>query len=243
SNDNDYMGKMLGFDLCIGFSGGNFQCGDTVIGEEHDTDGNSEGGGGSISGTGGGSIQLVVENESATFLDGGNVVIEWDTNKFATSQVVYGPAVDGPYTLDINLPNLGYPSSTTEDPAKVTEHSVTLTGLPPGTYLYRVVSRASPASVSEERSFAISNGFSGSVIATNSVNEPEGLTLSLASLSSDGLASQPQESDTDVDTVQVASAFFGLGQMSTLELSAFGIIILLALALVWFFRRRRSGTQ
>src|SRR3989344_4899528 len=64
SADNDYMGKSLGFDLCIGFSSGTFQCGNTVVSdpEEPVTPSDPPGGGGG-GGGGGQPTQLIVYNE------------------------------------------------------------------------------------------------------------------------------------------------------------------------------------
>ena len=160
---NSYQGKTLGFDVCVGFEGGTTHCGDTVIGDENDTDngGGGGGGGGTIIGSGNGPFPLVISNEQTSSIEvisptSATATITWNTNLLATSQVVFGPT-PGPYTLDVNiLPNLGYPSGTVEDSTKVSNHSVLVTGLTPGqTYLYRVVSRASPATVSFERRFTV----------------------------------------------------------------------------------------
>src|ERR1035437_3713115 len=155
SAENNLQGKNLGFDLCIGFEGGATQCGNTVISGE-----NGGGGGSSTSGSGGNTITLIISNEQALNISNvgasGSATITWDTNKLSTSQVIYGVS-PGPYNLDLNiLPNLGYPLGSTEDGNKVMNHSVILTGLTPGaTYLYRVVSHASPATVSYEHQFTV----------------------------------------------------------------------------------------
>lgn len=149
-DDNDLQNKKLGFDLCVGFQGGATQCGLTVI------SGENGGGGAGISG----SMTLIISNEQALNITNVNnsssTIISWSTNKLATSQVIYGP-VPGPYNLDLTvLPNFGYPYGKTEDGNKVMNHSVTLSGLTPGqTYVYRVVSRASPATVSYEHEFTV----------------------------------------------------------------------------------------
>lgn len=150
SSDNSYQGKTLGFDVCVGFQGGNAtNCGNTAIGNE-----NGGGGGGSS-----GSTILIISNEQAiniTNVDGtGSATITWNTNKLATSQVIYGLA-PGPYTLTLTPPNYGYPFYTIEDETKVIDHSMFLTGLTSGaTYVFRVVSKASPATVSYEHQFTI----------------------------------------------------------------------------------------
>ena len=158
-DDNSYQGKTLGFDVCVGFQGGDSHCGDTVIGGE-----NGDGGGGSISGSGSsGSVALTIFDEQALDISNvgasGSATITWNTNKLATSQVIYGLLSDGPYILNVVEPYVnffGYPLATTEDGTKVVNHSMLLTGLTSGeTYLYRVVSRASPPTVSPEHQFTV----------------------------------------------------------------------------------------
>lgn len=146
--ENNLQNKTLGFDLCVGFKGGETHCGTTVISDEN-------GGGGSS----GGSMPLIISNEQAlniTNVDASSsTIITWNTNKLATSQVVYGLA-SGTYTLYLNAPHFGYTFSNTEDSNKVMNHGMVLTGLTPGaTYKYRVVSRASPATVSYEHQFTV----------------------------------------------------------------------------------------
>ena len=113
-------------------------------------------GGGTSGGGGGGSaialnIHTISANGSACF----SALINWFTNRPATSRVVYGlkPVSDplGPW------PNLGYPFSTAKDENKVTYHTVTLSDLQPNTtYYFRVVSGASPEIFSPEYSVALS---------------------------------------------------------------------------------------
>ncbi len=164
--DNSTQDSMLGFDLCVGFEGGESRCGDTVIGGEGDTgDGGDDGGGGggetiipgSGGGGGGGAPILYIYNETvASTTPLGIAVITWRTNYLSTSQVIYGIDTGAPYALNLTLPNFGYPSSTPDDLTKVMNHSVTLTGLIPGeTYLYRVVSHASPPTVGFEYAFTV----------------------------------------------------------------------------------------
>lgn len=155
SSDNSYQGKTLGFDVCVGFEGGTKHCGDTVIDDGGGTIPGTGGGGG-----GGGSISLVIFNEQALNITNvgasGSATITWNTNLLSTSQVVYGLASGGPYTLVLTPPNFGYPLFTIEDPTKVINHSMPLTGLIPGqTYLYRVISHASPPTVSPEHQFTV----------------------------------------------------------------------------------------
>lgn len=163
-NDNSYQGKTLDFNLCVGFQGGQTRCGDTVIDGEGNTDNGSGGTSTTISGSGGGggdsgTRHLVIFNEEANDVTT-TATITWETNLLSTSQVIYGLADNGPYTLNLTPPNFGYPSYTPEDSAKVVNHSVTLTGLTPGeTYVYRVISRASPPTISYEHQFTVPTSF------------------------------------------------------------------------------------
>lgn len=164
---NSYQSKTLGFDICIGFSGGNQTCTNTTtVGPEQNPT-NNGGGGGSGGGGGGstsGSQHLIIWNENASNIsadgivpESGEATISWNTNIPATSQVVYGLAVGAPYAFDINNPpSFGYPLVNIEDLTKKVDHAMLLTGLMPGeTYVYRVVSRASPPTISYEHQFTV----------------------------------------------------------------------------------------
>lgn len=147
--------------------------------------GGNGGGGGGSGGGGGGIIEsspLTIANERVADLStpsptaigdaSGEAIIRWETYRNgalepATSQVIYGlkthgdgnPAAGYPYSINLTQPNFGYPHATTEDPTLVTHHEVTLTGLEVGgTYVYRVVSHASPATVSYQHEFTIPYG-------------------------------------------------------------------------------------
>jgi len=162
--NNNYQGKILGFDICVGFSGGNLYCTNEVATSSEEgiiSGGGSSGGSG---GSSGGSHRLIIFNEQASNISANGIIpgsglatITWNTNIPATSQVVYGPISGVPYPFDINnLPYFGYPSGTSEDLTKVVNHSMLLIGLNPGgTYKYRVVSRASPATISYEHQFTV----------------------------------------------------------------------------------------
>lgn len=164
STNNDYQGKTLGFDICVGFSGGNLYCTNEVATSTEEGTTSSGGGSGGSGGSSGGSHRLVISNENASniladgdVLGSGIATITWETNIPATSQAVYGPVSGVPYSFDINnQPNFGYPSGTNEDLTKVINHSMLLTNLDPGqTYKYRVISRASPATISYEHEFTV----------------------------------------------------------------------------------------
>ena len=261
SADNDYMGKSLGFDLCIGFSGGTFQCGDTVIGGEEDTDGGGGGGGGggSIPGTGGGPTTLTIFGEQTADINplDGSAVITWDTNLLSTSQVIYGLASDGLYVLDVVDPInplgsfFGYPLGTAEDPIKVLNHSVELTGLMPGeTYLYRVVSRASPPTVSFEHKFTVpilaQGGPVGTVLGASTQGGLGGASFGVEG--GDGVDGGDDNAITST-TSPTSTTTRSISQVAAVALSGFDltcigialIIFLVILALNWYlFKDRRE---
>ncbi len=272
--DNNLQNKTLGFDLCVGFQGGDKHCGDTVISDEGggaDDGGSGDTGGGTIPGTGGSGgssgggsgfpvapIPLIISNEQANdnvVLETSTMVVTWNTNKLSTSQVVYGLVSEGPYTLDLNAANFGYPFATVDDPTKVMNHSMTLTGLVTGqTYLYRVVSRASPATVSFEHEFTVPvfalgtqiNEQNNLFLQQQGVDETSGAnTFSAGGVvgNSDGTGNTTSSStgtsseDTSDNSNQFATAFFGAGFLSW----QFGLFLLLALLLILFiiWRRRK----
>jgi hypothetical protein len=92
-------------------------------------------------GGGGGSISLIIFNEQNGEALSSTAIVNWFTNTAATSRVIYDtvshPILGSP-------PNYGYAFSSLEDPTKVTFHSVTITGLIPGTsYYWRAISHGS----------------------------------------------------------------------------------------------------
>jgi len=117
-----------------------------------------------VGGGGGGGLPpgLTIRGESVrtTDIEETSVTIIWTTSYLSTSQVIY--SVEGePHTLDLTdntgtPPKYGYAHTTPEydTSPKVTGHSVTITGLSPGTtYYYRCVSHASPPTITREYSF------------------------------------------------------------------------------------------
>ncbi len=146
SSGNEYQDSILGFNLQIGFEDTGEMADDTT----------SINRSGSIAT---GQRNLIISNEQATgaFPPQSSVIlITWNTNLPSTSQVIYGLASDGPYQLDLSLPHFGYPQETIEDITKVTSHAVTLSSLiPERLYFYRVVSRASPPTISYEHTFML----------------------------------------------------------------------------------------
>lgn len=146
-----YEGKSLSFDLVVALDDCNTSGCEVAV-----SSGGASGGGSSS-----GRMNLLIFNErgiAGTPVEN-SAQITWNTNKPATSQVIYGPAGSS-YTLDLNAPNFGYPYATLETTFKTSGHSVVLSGLLPGNYVYRVVSRASPASVSPEYTLAVAGSSS-----------------------------------------------------------------------------------
>lgn len=154
---NEYQEKALGFDIVIGFLG------ETAVGSE-----GGAGGSGTIITTGGGgggvssSHNLSIFAEEAQPVSTVTAFVSWKTTYRATSRVVYGTQSG---VFDYNSPpNYGYQFSTAETntPAftnGVFEHGVILSGLIPDTaYYYRVISTASPPTISAEHNFSMVYG-------------------------------------------------------------------------------------
>lgn len=154
TTNSDYQEKNLGFDLLIGFQGHGGQ--KSSDGQFNISSESSASYLGSVGGSGGPYQGLLISNEASPFVSGNDVTITWNTSYYSTSQVIFGPDSGGPYNLNIALPNFGYASSSPDFLNKVLNHSVTIYNLPPGNYLYRVVSHASPPTISFEHSFVIS---------------------------------------------------------------------------------------
>lgn len=153
---DEYQNSTMGFNLQIGFEDLDVVVDDTTVsvGKQNPVGG----------GAGGGPIiigpkYLVISDESINSTlppQTNSAVVTWNTNLLSTSQVVYGLASGGPYVLNLTLDNFGYPQGTAQDLTKVTYHTVTLLGLvPEQIYSYRVISRASPPTVSYEHTFML----------------------------------------------------------------------------------------
>ena len=105
---------------------------------------------------------LVLSEEATTEVGETSTVVTWTTNLPGTSCVVYD-TVSHPVLGFAS--NYGYANSTAtfdENPNKVANHSVSISGLVAGTtYFYRSISSASPESVGGEGSFATDSSDSG----------------------------------------------------------------------------------
>ena len=127
---NEYQLTELGFDLVIGFAGG-----ETV------TDGGGSGGSG---GGGGGSADdsdFSLFNEAVTTPTNTSALLTWNTNEPATSYAVCGNLESGPFVLDADDALFGYEFDIDEDTSKGLSHELLFTGLSIGQYECRVASR------------------------------------------------------------------------------------------------------
>lgn len=129
---NEYQLSEFGFDLLIGFQGG-----ETVT----DGGGGNGGGGGGGGGNNGGSSEFNLFNEAVTTPTNSSADLTWNTNRPATSFAVCGNLENGPFTLDANDELFGYEFSSTEDVTKSLEHEMSFTRLEIGEYECRVASR------------------------------------------------------------------------------------------------------
>lgn len=156
SADNDYQGKTLGFDILIGFEGEDGGQTDNGDGGGDDIGGGSTGGGGA-----GGyffpGMSIRDESVYVTDIQTTSAVISWYTSYRSTSRVIYDTS---PNLFDFSItPNYGYAYSTAEFDTPpydfgVNQHTVTVTGLNPmTTYYFRVISHASPPTISREYVF------------------------------------------------------------------------------------------
>lgn len=247
NSGNDYQNSTMSFSLQAGFEE---PTGDEVITDTTTTISGQIGGGGG-GGTTSGTRHLVITAENAVNQEpvgSGVVVVTWNTNIPATSQVIYGLTSSGPYNINMStLPNFGYPSGTLEqDLGKVTTHSITISLLPPGNYVYRVVSRASPATISYEHEFTVPfPSQNGSVITSGplGVSAGEGSVLGA---STDSLSGGNATSSGNVlgDSSGVARASNG-NNLASVVTSGLGglfswwwfwlLLVLLAAYLIWRF--------
>jgi len=139
-SNNNYQNTNVSFNLIVGALGTESISGEIIPG------GGSSGGGSFIPG-------LQIFNENASGIGGDEATITWQTNKGASSRVIYSAAGEPHALLLDSPPNYGYVNSTGEDISSVVNHSMIISGLAPGTtYYFRCVSHGSFA-VSVERSF------------------------------------------------------------------------------------------
>jgi len=144
----EWQGTTTGFDVLVGFKG----IEEITETSELET---SRSGGNPL------PLALTIYSEANVTTNDTSVTITWITSYAATSQVIYGTATEA-HTLNLsdNLrvpPLYGYAHTTPEtDSGRVINHSVTISGLTPGTtYYYRAVSHGSLA-IGQEFTFTTS---------------------------------------------------------------------------------------
>ena len=117
----------------------------------------------------GGTTFLKVRNEQVTCISTTSAIVTWDTNKYATSQVVYGTENQisiGP------APKYGYEFTTIKNTNKTTHHSVVINGLMEGVaYYFKPISSASPNVFGKELSFNMAE-CCGPVVVLGEEGEP-----------------------------------------------------------------------
>jgi hypothetical protein len=129
-------------------------------------------------GGGGDTTAPVISNTAASGVSSSGATIAWTTNEASDSQVEYGPTT-------------AYGSSTSRDPALVTAHAVTLTGLSQATlYHVRVHSRDAAGNQATSPDFAFTT--TDGTAPTVSITSPAGGatvsgTVSIAATASDNV--------------------------------------------------------
>lgn len=134
ASDNTYQSSTMGFDVCVGFSGGTMQC---------------DGGTGTITtpnqtSSGGGSrapFRLLNEAVDSVDLNNRVATIRWNTNRDATSYMVCGNVQDGLFDLNPSAQYFGYEFDTLEITNTTKTHVVQVVLPTDDTYECRPASR------------------------------------------------------------------------------------------------------
>lgn len=232
NSGNNSQNDTMSFNLQAGFEG------------DSETDTISIGSSGSYE-TFGPKALVITNDQAESFLqdETSTIVITWDTNIPATSQVVYGLTSGAPYNLDLLDSNFGYPFSTEEvDLNKVLNHSIILSDLPVGQYSYRVVSRASPPTVGYEKYFTVNSrqqsqnqsnldNFSGSF--SSEVNSGNDL------IEEDNLIRQEPILDNNLS----ASAGRILGLPNVWFFGLVSLLVLLFIFFIIYYRRKKENNN
>lgn len=93
---------------------------------------------------------ITVTNRRVAYLNASEecAVIEWGSNIPAASQVLIAKLGDEPVTIDTTKENFGYPISSTQNNAGISNHRAIVYGLEPNeAYSYRLVTRAHPSAL------------------------------------------------------------------------------------------------
>jgi hypothetical protein len=191
-----------------------------------------------------GEEERMVTQEGAT--------ITWETNIPATSKVIYGKT-SGQFDYNAGPPAYGYEFYKDGDDSgeeKVISHRVTLTDLLSGTtYYYRVVSSASPPSISRQYSFTTA-GIAGEYderpdydFESDISLEPEPET-SEGFLEEDVLGEEITEETEDKDKESLSPWLAALTTISE-EVPLYYLILFFAIILfiLWLFKKKKKKKE
>jgi hypothetical protein len=256
-DDNDYQKSTTKFDLLVGFAG---------------EDGGSTSGEGGSAGGGGGSVVLPglqINNEAVVGVSESTASISWNTNYESWGHVIYGIDTSTPYTLNLALPNFGYPSSAPNDPSvpghpevspKTGNHTVNLSGLTPGaTYRYRAVSHASPPTVGYEHTFTVplnANANDGNNVSGESdvrggsseyPDENPGLVLGAMKTNGDDEKNSPKDApqndislvDDEKNNIGTDKGFSAVPGVFSQKNFMWWVLFLIILFIFWFVLKRK----
>lgn len=222
---NALMLKNVGFDLVIGFVGG-----EQVI----DNPAGRSGGGGN-----GGIPKLRLFNEQVANVSvaSSSAVVSWNSNLPASSYLVCGKVSAGPFILTTNAPLFGYQFSVPEVNTKIKNHSLLLTGLDLADYECRPAGR-----LSRNGLFTVGQpvkfGFPGSLVAGASTST----ILSVVEKAPEEEAWLGRVLGDQITKLPLGGLSLGNGGMFTPKLFWLGLISLLLLfGLIIASRRKKSG--
>ena len=231
-SNNQYQEKTVNFDFKIG------SLGKESIGEEIPPQNN-----GSTRGSGGFFITgLEIFNETIASVEETQATITWETNKPATSRVIYSSEYQ-PHTLLLdNPPNYGYANSTSEDSSLKISHSMVVAGLQPSTtYYFRCVSRGSLA-VSKELKFTTASVKGEEIVLEPAIAPPQ----TTPDVLGEEIETEITE-EQDTEGKDVSEEESPLLQEEAEEKPSFCwllmliLIILFVLSLVYGMKRQRKG--
>ncbi len=152
---DNYQDTSAGFDLRVGIFG------EEAVSEEVSSGGDSN----SQTGTSGGDSSFLstqnlrISDIQVSLISSSRAQISWQTNKQASSRVIYSPESHLPSLNPEDPPNYGYSYSTQEFDSPVSSHGVILHSvvlkdlIPDTTYYYRCVSHASPPTIARRGQF------------------------------------------------------------------------------------------
>lgn len=201
NSGNEHQESELGFELIIGFAGGE---------QVTDSPRPQPLAGGGIAGRGSG---LVLQNE-AVAIDGDSATISWDTNRNATSYVVCGLLDSGTFTLTELPPYFGYQFTLSENESLRTSHSLTETGLEAGEYECRPASRRGtdePFTIGRAVTFTIGEPPDGQVAGETTLPQtpaplpqqpPSGSVLGLSKSEMGGMTYDEWRAERDQEAIQ-----------------------------------------